>query len=74
MNRKLKRSWQLWDSESQLLAHGVVYREWNVQILWRADCGHTAEQLSAVQGLFELFPTASRLEIEPLAAFVEPRL
>ena len=64
-NDKLKRKWALL-SHGQQLAHGVVYREFNVQILHRYDIGWTAQQLSSLQGLFELFPMADTLHIEPL--------
>ena len=65
MNSKLKRTWKLL-SHGDELAHGVVYSELNVQILHRHDVGWTAQQLSSLQGLFELFPTATTLIIEPL--------
>ena len=65
MNNKLKRQWELL-SHGQQLAQGVVYRELNVQILHRYDIGWTAQQLSSLQGLFELFPMADTLHIEPL--------
>lgn len=66
MSNNLKRTWHLYTRGQALLARGVVYRELNVQILYRHDRGWTAEQLSSLQGLFELFPTATCLIVEPL--------
>ena len=65
MNDKLKRKWQLYH-QGALLAHGVCYREWNLQCLWRHDMGWTAQQMSAPHVLFETFPQATRLDIQPL--------
>lgn len=64
-DRKLKREWYLY-AYDKMLARGVVYREWNLQVLWRFDNGWTAEQLSSLHSLFELFPMANRIEIEPI--------
>lgn len=70
---KLRRKWRLYEGLT-LIANGVVYRELNVQILWRKDRGYTAEQLSSIAGLIEMFPQASSLDIEPLwDAMEEPQ-
>ena len=65
MDRKLKREWTLY-AHSKMLARGVVYREWNIQCLWRDDIGWTAQQMSGLHVLFETFPNATRLDIQPL--------
>ena len=64
-DEKLRRKWRLYEGLG-LIAHGVVYRELNVQIHWRRDRGWTAEQLSSIAGLFEMFPHATSMNIEPM--------
>ena len=68
---KYKRRWRLYRGITPL-AHGVLYRERNAQILWRSDSGWTAEQVSDIGQLFELFPDASSFNIEPPPAEEAP--
>ena len=57
-----KRAWKLF-AGGMCIANGVVYPEWNLQVLWRADRGHVAEQLSSLHSLFETFPEATTFYI-----------
>lgn len=63
MDEKKRRKFRLYQG-STLLATGVAYAEFNIQVLWRHDIGWTAQQCSMLQVLFELFPEANRLDLE----------
>ena len=63
-DKKWRRKWNLYEG-STCVAQGVLYREMNVQILWRSDIGWTGQQLSSLQGLFELWPDATWLNVRP---------
>ena len=51
---KRRREFFLQDSFGYTLAHGVLYDEGNVQVLWRCDIGHTAEQYANVALVLDL--------------------
>ncbi len=55
-NKKRRRSFQLEDNNHHKLATGVIYDEGNVQVLWRADCGYTAEQYASFNPILDLMP------------------
>ena len=53
---KRRREFQLEDEQGNKLATGVLYNEGNVQVLWRADQGYTAEQYAYLNPILELMP------------------
>ncbi len=56
MDEKRRRSFQLEDDKGNKLATGVIYDEGNVQVLWRVDCGYTAEQYASLNPILDLMP------------------
>ena len=56
MDTKRRRYFHLENTDGERLVHGVLYDEGNVQVLWRADCGHTAEQYSSLTLVLGLIP------------------
>ncbi len=56
MDEKRRRSFQLEDDKGNKLANGVIYDEGNVQVLWRVDCGYTAEQYASLNPIVDLMP------------------
>ncbi len=56
MDTKRRRCFQLEDQKGDILASGVIYDEGNVQILWRVDCGYTAEQYASLNPILDLMP------------------
>lgn len=56
MDEKRRRSFQLEDDKGNKLANGVIYDEGNVQVLWRIDCGYTAEQYASLNPILDLMP------------------
>ena len=56
MDEKRRRSFQLEDEKGNKLANGVIYDEGNVQVLWRVDCGYTAEQYASLNPILDLMP------------------
>lgn len=56
MDTKRRRSFQLEDQKGNILASGVIYDEGNVQVLWRVDCGYTAEQYASLNPILDLMP------------------
>ena len=66
MDEKRRRSFQLEDDKGNKLATGVLYDEGNVQVLWRVDCGYTAEQYASLNLILDLMPGVTVLRlIEP---------
>ena len=49
---------------SDLVAHGVLYDEGNVQVLWRKDVGWTAEQYANIAQVFGIVDAANTIKIE----------
>lgn len=64
MDVKRRRYFHLEDVEGKKLAYGVLYDEGNVQLLWRADCGHTAEQYASINLVLDLVPGINVLRFE----------
>ena len=64
MDTKRRRYFHLEDAEGKRLAYGVLYDEGNVQLLWRADCGHTAEQYASINLVLDLVPGITVLRLE----------
>lgn len=56
MDEKRRRTFQLEDNIGNVLATGVLYDEGNVQVLWRIDCGYTAEQYASINPILDLMP------------------
>ena len=56
MDEKRRRTFQLEDDNRNILATGVIYDEGNVQVLWRIDCGYTAEQYASINPILDLMP------------------
>ena len=54
MDEKRRRNFQLEDDKGNKLATGVIYDEGNVQVLWRVDCGYTAEQYASLNPILDL--------------------
>ena len=66
MDEKRRRNFQLEDDKGNKLATGVIYDEGNVQVLWRVDCGYTAEQYASLNPILDLMPGVTVLRlIEP---------
>ena len=51
-------------ADGDRLAYGVLYDEGNVQILWRADYGYTAEQYSSLTLVLGLMTEIAVLRFE----------
>ena len=66
MDAKRRRQFQLEDANGKTLATGVLYNEGNVQVLWRADIGWTAEQYSSITPLLDLMPGIAVLRLSDL--------
>ena len=64
MDAKRRRSFQLETAEGKRLAYGILYDEGNVQILWRDDYGHTAEQYASIHLVLDLVPGIAVLRLE----------
>ena len=64
MDAKRRRYFHLENADGKRLAYGVLYDEGNVQILWRDDCGHTAEQYASINLVLDLVPGISVLRLE----------
>ena len=56
MDEKRRRTFQLEDDNGNILATGIIYDEGNVQVLWRIDCGYTAEQYASINPILDLMP------------------
>ena len=48
MDNKRRRAFVLLDENQHQIALGIAYEEMNVQIHWRSDIGHTAEQFQNI--------------------------
>ncbi|MYC76515.1 hypothetical protein F4X10_12190 [Candidatus Poribacteria bacterium] len=68
MDAKRRRYFHLENIDGKRLAYGVLYDEGNVQILWRDDCGHTAEQYASINLVLDLMPGVIVLRFEDDAA------
>ena len=64
MDTKRRRIFHLEDADGKKLAHGVLYDEGNVQVLWRIDCGYTAEQYASLNLILDLIPGVTVLRLE----------
>ncbi|MDE0635560.1 hypothetical protein C6501_15855 [Candidatus Poribacteria bacterium] len=64
MDTKRRRSFQLEDAKGNKLATGVIYDEGNVQVLWRIDCGYTAEQYASLNPVLDLMPGVAVLRLQ----------
>lgn len=64
MDEKRRRTFQLEDNNGNVLAIGVLYDEGNVQVLWRVDCGYTAEQYASINPILDLMPGIVVLRLE----------
>ena len=64
MDAKRRRYFHLENADGKRLAYGILYDEGNVQILWRDDCGHTAEQYASIHLVLDLVPGISVLRLE----------
>ena len=64
MDTKRRVVWNLEDVDGNILASGVLYDEGNVQVLWRADQGYTAEQYASVCHLLGLMPGVAWLRVK----------
>lgn len=63
MDEKRRRSFQIEDDKGNKLAQGVIYDEGNVQVLWRVDCGYTAEQYASLNPILDLMPGVTVLRL-----------
>ena len=64
MDEKRRRTFQLEDKNGNILATGVLYDEGNVQVLWRIDCGYTAEQYASINPIIDLMPSITVLRLQ----------
>ncbi len=68
MDAKRRRYFQLENADGKRLADGILYDEGNVQILWRDDRGHTAEQYASINLVLDLVPGVTVLRLEGAVA------
>lgn len=68
MDTKRRRYFHLENTDGERLAYGVLYDEGNVQLLWRADCGYTAEQYSSLTLVLGLMKDVAVLRFEDSTA------
>ena len=66
MDEKRRRTFQLEDNNGNVLATGVLYDEGNVQVLWRIDCGYTAEQYASINPILDLMPGIVVLRLQEI--------
>ncbi len=64
MDAKRRRHFHLENAEGKSLASGILYDEGNVQLLWREDSGHTAEQYASINLVLDLVPGVTVLRLE----------
>ncbi len=64
MDAKRRRYFHLENADGEKLVYGVLYDEGNVQVLWRSDSGHTAEQYSSLTLVLGLMPDIVVLRFE----------
>ena len=64
MDAKRRRHFHLENAEGKRLASGILYDEGNVQLLWREDSGHTAEQYASINLVLDLVPGVTVLRLE----------
>lgn len=55
-NNKKRTPITLEDSRGVIVAYGNLYRDGNIQILWRKDKGYVGEQYASIAPLFDLLP------------------
>ena len=67
MDTKRRRFFHLEDADGKKFAHGVLYDEGNVQVLWRIDRGYTAEQYASLNLVLDLMPGITVLRLEDTA-------
>ena len=60
---KTRRNFVVEDDTGKRLASGVMYEQYNVQVLWRADCGYTGEQYNSIALCFGILPGASVIRL-----------
>lgn len=51
---KQRRPFICEDKEGHILAFGVLYREGNVQVYWRASLGWTMEQFCSISNILSI--------------------
>ncbi len=66
MDEKRRRTFHLEDNNGNVLAIGVLYDEGNVQVLWRIDCGYTAEQYASINPILDLMPGIVVLRLQEI--------
>ena len=64
MDAKRRRPFHLENADGKRLAYGILYDEGNVQLLWREDSGHTAEQYASINLVLDLVPGVIVLRLE----------
>ncbi len=64
MDTKRRKGFQLEDVKGNKLATGVIYDEGNIQVLWRVDCGYTAEQYASLNHVLGLMPEVAVLRLQ----------
>lgn len=60
---KRRRVFKVYRQQTEV-AHGILYDEGNVQVLWRKDIGYTAEQYANISQVFGILPGAYTIEVE----------
>ena len=63
--QKRRRSFVLENRRGEKNAAGILYDEGNVQVTWRSDIGHTAEQYASIATLLGMFDVCCTLIVEP---------
>ena len=54
--KKKRRKFELLSESGIVIATGICYDEYNVQILWRSDIGWTGQQYHSVAQVLNLTP------------------
>ena len=56
MSAKRRRAFSLRNIKNEVIAHGVIYDQGNVQVLWREDLGWGGEQIQTTANLLNMLP------------------
>ena len=64
MKNKKRRPFVLKDAAGNKIAHGVVYEQGNVQVLWREDLGWGGEQYYSLANVLDMMPNVTSFHWE----------
>ena len=64
MSVKRRRAFSLRNIKNEVIAHGVIYDQGNVQVLWREDLGWGGEQINTTANLLNMMPDVASFHWE----------